>query len=225
MGLNVGVVRRGLLRRWLGLCHDWRRLDAAVGLWDDDLRSGRAVTVRHNRKSAHPIDIGNPLRWCDIHTASTDDRQYSTGRADAVDRCCRDPANTEDRSTMSSIVSQIGVAIVGVLSMLTIAPAAHEGAHAVTTRLVGGDVVDIGARPGWRGFYVDYRAPSDLASRIVGAAPMLSGSAFGLVWLAIFGLPGFGVASIVAVGNWLIYTFSGGLADLSMSHAKSTAGN
>ena len=225
MGLDVGVVRRGILRRWLGLCHDWRRLDAAVGLWDDDLRSGWAVTVRHNRKSAHPIDLGNPLRWCDIHTAATDDRQYSTGRVDAVNRCCRDPVNTEDRSTMTNLLSQMVVAVVGTLSMLTVAPTLHEAAHAVTAHLVGGEVVDVGARPGWRGLFVDFRAPSELRARVVGAAPMLSGSALGMLWLVIVGLPSFGVLSVVAVGNWLIYTFSGGMADLSMRKAEQTAGS
>jgi len=126
---------------------------------------------------------------------------------------------------MTNILTQIVVSIVGVLSMLTLAPAAHEAAHALTARLVGGEVVEVGARPGWRGFYVDYRAPSELRSRLVGAAPLLSGSTFGLLWLAVFGLPAFGVLSIVAIGNWLIYTFSGGLADLSMRYAQSTAGN
>lgn len=123
------------------------------------------------------------------------------------------------------VLRELLFGLVGTISMLTLAPAAHEAAHAAAARLVGGEVVDIGSRPGWRGFYVDYRAPSQLKARIVGAAPMLSGSTIGLFWLSIFGLPAFSVGSVVAVGNWLIYTFSGGVADLSMRAAQETANN
>ena len=126
---------------------------------------------------------------------------------------------------MTNLLSQMVVAVVGTLSMLTVAPTLHEAAHAVTAHLVGGEVVDVGVRPGWRGLFVDFRAPSELRARMVGLAPMISGSAVGVVWIAMFGLPSFGVASIVVVGNWLVYTFSGGLADLSPRKSRQTAGN
>jgi len=126
---------------------------------------------------------------------------------------------------MTNLLSQIVVAVVGTLSMLTVAPTLHEAAHAATARLVGGEVVDVGARPGWRGLFVDFRAPTELRARLVGVAPMLSGSALGLLWVVIVGLPSFGVLSVVAVGNWVVYTFSGGMADISMRKAEQTAGS